>query len=252
MANARSSSPTMIGNDRSLGVAGEEAEARQPGLQKMRIPPELLPALRLALDDVDGGPGRRGGRRGQGGGEDQASRGVPDVIDDRALAGDEAPDRGQRLGERPHDQVDFVLHAEVLGGAPAARPQHAQAVRVVDHEGGPEIAGDLHDLRQGRDVALHGEHAVHHHQPPAGAPIGGHEAPQLGRIVVGKLADLRKGEAGAVDDAGVVLLVEIDGVTAIEQAGDGAQVHLEPGGEGHRRRLADEPRQLLLERLVQA
>ena len=60
-----------------------------------------------------------------------------------------------------------------------------------------------------------------------------------------------KDRRAPVDDAGVVLLVEIDRVAAIEQAGDGAEVHLEARREGDRRRLADEPRQLLLQRLVQ-
>ena len=45
-------------------------------------------------------------------------------------------------------------------------------------------------------------------------------------------------EPGAVDDAGVVELVEVDDVAAPDQAGDDAEVRLEAGGEGQRRRLA--------------
>ncbi len=63
--------------------------------------------------------------------------------------------------------------------------------------------------------------------------------------------DLGERQARAVDDAGVVLLVEIHGVPAVKQAGDYAQIDLEPGGEGDGRRLADELGQLRLEGLVQ-
>jgi hypothetical protein len=78
-----------------------------------------------------------------------------------------------------------------------------------------------------------------------------HLAPQVGHVVVAELADLAEGEPRSVDDAGMVLLVEVDGVSLSDQAGDRAQVDLESGGEHDGRVLADELRQAPLELDVQ-
>ena len=79
---------------------------------------------------------------------------------DLVRAGDEAAAGGERLRERAHPQVDAVLDAEQLGGAGAARAEHAGAVRLVDHQPRAVGAAQLGDLRQRRDVALHREDAV--------------------------------------------------------------------------------------------
>ena len=46
-----------------------------------------------------------------------------------------------------------------------------------------------------------------------------------------ELPDVAEGEPRAIDDAGVVLLVEVDRVSLGDQAGDGAEIHLESGRE---------------------
>src|SRR5262245_47876819 len=122
------------GDDWRLGLARVKAEARQPIHQETRVAPELLPALGLVHHDVDRG-GRGGDRcRRERGREDQAPSGVTNMVDDRSLTRDEAADRSQRLGERPHHEVHIVLEIEVLGGAPAAPAEHSEPVRVVDHD----------------------------------------------------------------------------------------------------------------------
>ena len=52
--------------------------------------------------------------------------------------GQEAAQAGEGLRERADDEVDLVLDAEVLGRAAAVRAQHADRVRVVDHQAGAE------------------------------------------------------------------------------------------------------------------
>ena len=66
-------------------------------------------------------------------------------------------------------------------------------------------------------------------------------------VVVLELPDVAEREARAVDDARVVLLVEIDDVALADETGDRAQVHLEAGGEGDGRVLAHEVGEPLLE-----
>ncbi len=62
-----------------------------------------------------------------------------------------------------------------------------------------------------------------------------------------ELAHVAEGEARAVDDAGVILLVEIDPVALADQAGNGSQIHLEARGKGHGGFLPHERGQALLE-----
>ena len=65
-----------------------------------------------------------------------------------------------------------------------------------------------------------------------------------------ELADVAQPQPGAVDDAGVVLLVQVDHVAPLDQAGDRAQIDLEAGGEGDGRRLAHEVGELFFQLFV--
>ena len=58
-----------------------------------------------------------------------------------------------------------------------------------------------------------------------------HLAAQVRGIVVLESLDVPERQPGPVDDAGVVLLVQVDGVPLAHETGDGAQVHLEAGRE---------------------
>ena len=53
-----------------------------------------------------------------------------------------------------------VAHAVVLRRAAPVLAQHAERVRVVDHDEGAVALGEIADLREGRDDAVHREHAV--------------------------------------------------------------------------------------------
>ena len=134
--------------------------------------------------------------------------------------------------------------------AAAAPAEHAAAVRIVDHHHRAEFLGDLNQIRERRNVAIHAEHAVGHDELARIAIT----LPQLGAqricIAVGEPADGGTAEPAGVDDAGVVELVAQNHVVAPYQRGHGAQIGGEPRlqdqGRFHTFPLSD----LALERFV--
>ncbi len=76
--------------------AGVEAEGGQTGLEEARVAPQTLDALRLRLEDVDGG--QAGGRHGRrlGGREQERSRALDEVVAQVLPAGDVAAQDARR------------------------------------------------------------------------------------------------------------------------------------------------------------
>ena len=70
---------------------------------------------------------------------------------------------------------------------------------------------------------------------------------QVRRVAVLELLDVPEGQPRAVDDAGVVLLVEIRDVASAEQGRDRAEVDLKPGAVKENGLLPHQPRQFLLQ-----
>ena len=90
--------------------------------------------------------------------------------------------------------------------APAA-PDDAFAVCVVNHEQQIVFLRDGDQVGQGRDVAVHAEHAVaDDHAAPVVARLAD-DAAQVGGIVVFVAHDARARQPAAVDNAGVVQLI---------------------------------------------
>ena len=99
---------------------------------------------------------------------------------------------------------------------------------VVDHHDGAVFFGEIAELVDRADVAVHGEDAVGDEE--LAARLGRDFFEQLfgvGNVFVAENLDLGAGEARAVDDAGVVELVGEDEVFFAEDRGDGSGV----GGE---------------------
>ena len=175
---------------------------------------------------------------------------VLEVGEDFLVAGDEAAQRTEALGEGAHDEVGLLRQAEVAGGAGAILSDHAETVGVVDHDGSPVFPGQAHDVGQRGDVAFHRVDAVHHDE--LRSVLRGQEelAFQGAHVVVGELAHLAETQTAAVDDAGVVQGVQEDVAAAETEATHDAQVHLESGAVGHGFFLAHELRQFLFQLLV--
>ena len=132
------------------------------------MPPQPL-AQGLALEHLaQRGPGRGDRRRRRRGGEDVGPAHHPQQLEVGMAAEAEAADAAQALGEGADQEVDVVEQAELLAEAQAARPEHAERMRLVDQQPGAVALLDLDDLAQRRAVAAGAVQALDHHQGAAG------------------------------------------------------------------------------------
>ena len=124
------------------------------------------------------------------------------------------------------------MPVEVIDGAAAVAAEDAGGVGVVDHHDGVVLLGECGELVDGTDVAVHREDAVGDDELAAGLVLDlFEELFGVGDVLVAEDLDLGAGEAGAVDDGGVVELVRQDEVAFAEDGGDGAGVGGEAGLE---------------------
>ncbi len=86
---------------------------------------------------------------------------------------------------------------------------------------------------------------------PRPGPVALHPALEVGQVAVVEALGLRVRQLGAVHDRGVIELVEVDGLTPTDQAGDQAKVGGVAGGEDQTGFLAEELSQRALELLVE-
>ncbi len=147
--------------------------------------------------------------------------------------------------------VDLDLVVEVLLDALAGGADDAEGVGLVDHEEGVVGVADLAQVDQGGDVAVHGVDAVDDDEADAGVGGGGQAALEVGDVVVAEAGDGGAGELAAVDDAGVVVLVDEDGVAGADDGADGADVGGVAGAEDQGAFAAGDLGDLGLQLLVQ-
>ena len=131
---------------------------------------------------------------------------VLDVVDHWLGAGDEAAQRGEGLAEGAHHQVYVVVDTQV-SARPFAAAQDADGVGVIHHQPGAVFLAQGDDLRQRGDVASHAEHAIHHDQLASIRREAGKHTVQVLHVVVAVALHRPKGQAAAIHDAGMVVLV---------------------------------------------
>ena len=103
---------------------------------------------------------------------------------------------------------------------------------VVDHHDGTVFVGEVGQGGDGADVSVHGEDAVGDEEFVAGLVLDLlEELFGVGYVFVTEDFDFGAGEAGSVDDAGVIEFVGEDEVVFAEDAGDGSGVGGEAGLE---------------------
>ena len=210
--------------------------------RRSRSSPELL-------DQVERGEARRDDGRCEAVREEVGPRALAQQLDDLAAAGDVSAARAaDRLAERAGHDVDTVGHAPMLGRPAAARPDDADGVGVVDHDEGVVAVGEVADLVELREVAVHREDAVGRDQ--AAARAGGFHEPRLElvHVAVREPKALSLAQPDPVDDRGVVQRVGDHGVLVGEQRLEEASVRVEAGGEEDRVLGPEERREVLLER----
>jgi len=103
-------------------------------------------------------------------------------------------------------------------GALSVGAEHADGVRVVDGEGGAVFLTDLQQTGDVGDVAFHRIDAVHDHHAAGALGQLLQLALEPGEIAVVEAHRIAVRHFRAVDDRGVVELVEEDDVGAAHQA----------------------------------
>jgi hypothetical protein len=159
------------------------------------------PFALLALDEVQTGQQRVRQQRGRGGREDEGPRGLQQPLDDGGLRRHEGPGHAGRLAQRAHPHQALAVEPEVAQGPMTLRAQHAEAMRVVDHQQRSVPFGQAQQLGQRRQVAVHAEDGVADDdlvRRLARLELGAQFVDAAEDLLVGA------GQACAVDQAGVV------------------------------------------------
>ena len=141
------------GRDRALAGSRVEPQRAQPALEECRVLPELLHPLRLGLEHFEGGDAGGRDRRRMRRREEERTRTMPKVLDERARAGNVAAQHPNRLGQRADLDVDATVKTEVIDGTAACRAEHAACMCIVHHHDGADSVGDVAQLRQRAEVA---------------------------------------------------------------------------------------------------
>jgi hypothetical protein len=148
----------------------------------------LLPvALGGGLFQVaDRGDRACGNGRRDGGGEDEPGCKRAHEVDQLFRGGDIPAQHAERLAQRAFDHREPVHQAFALGDAAAARAVKADAMHFVEIGHCAVLVGDIADLGDRGDIAIHGIDRFKRHQL---GPVRIHlrQAPvQIFRIIVGE------------------------------------------------------------------
>jgi hypothetical protein len=157
---------------------------------------------------------------------DESRRRVFEELDELPAAADETAAAGQRLRHGAAPQLDVgAVDAEVFADAAAGRTEHADAVRLVDHEQRLVLALDLDEGRQVGDVTVLAVDAFDDDQHPAVLVTdAGEQLIERGRIVVRERPARGAGELAALHDAVVREAVVDHEVAFAEQVPDHGDV----------------------------
>ena len=160
MRIANAVSPTMIGMIAASPSSGSKPASRSRS-RKVASSRAGASTSSGSPEHADGGQRAAGDRRRHRVREELRPRALREQVADLWLEATKPPAAPpSALPERARDHVDLAEDAEVLGHAASRLAHDAGAVRVVDEHDRVVLAGELDDLRQPGEIALHAEHAV--------------------------------------------------------------------------------------------
>lgn len=110
---------------------------------------------RACLQVLDRGDRTGSQRRRQRGGEDEARSIGADEIAKRRGGRDIAAHHAKSLAERAFDDRHAIHQAFAFGNAAAARAVHADGVHFIEIGHSAELVGEIADLLDRRDIAIH-------------------------------------------------------------------------------------------------
>ena len=217
--------------ERRLGFADHQRHDRARGFRQIeqareraRLGERQRRVGGLALDQVERRDrGRHRGRR-QAGRIDKRARAVVDQIDHRSRGAQIAAVAADRLRQRAHLQRHIDVGAMREGRA-APTADHADAVGVVGHQPGVVARRERRKLRQRREVAVHGEHAIGRDQRArVPAAVLGEQRLDMRHVGMPERQHGRAREPRAGPQAGMRQLVDQHEVVAADQRRNDAAV----------------------------
>ena len=140
--------------------------------------------LVVGLEVTHAGERARGDRRRHRRRENEAGSVGADEIAHRRGAGNVAADHAERLGQRSLDHADAVHLAVAFGDTGAARPVHADRMDLVEEGHRAVLVGNVADLANRRDVAVHGIDRLEGDQLGARRIGAGEHTVQVADVVV--------------------------------------------------------------------
>ena len=185
----------------------------QAASETTRVLLQPVAQLGRGLDQLERGEARRDDGRGEAVREEVWPRPLPEELDDLGSARDVPAARpAHRLAERPRDDVDPLGRPKARRRSAAARPDDTDRVRVVDHHERIVSLGELTDLVEPGQVAVHREDPVGRDQAATRSRGLLEARRELVHVAVCVAKPLGLAEANPIDDRGVIELVRDDGV----------------------------------------
>lgn len=184
-------------------------------------------------------------------GEQVGTGALAQHVHDFLFSGSEAPgSTAQCFAKGAGDDIDAIHDPAMLDGASAGFAHEAGGMAFVHHDHSVVAVGEVANLVEFGDAAVHGEDAVSGDQAAAGTCGGLKLGFEVGHVVVFIAKTLGFAEANTIDDGGVIELVGDDGIFGAEQGLEQAAVGIEGGGVEDGIFLAYEFGNFLLQLLV--
>ena len=184
--------------------------------------------------------------------EDEAGAVRADQIDQACRTGDVPAHRADGLAKRALHDVDLALESFTRHDSGALGPVHANGVHLVDKRERVVALGDIGELGNRGDVAVHGVDRLERHDTRARRILIAEQLLEVRGIVVAEDPDGRATAAHALDHRVVILGVRVDDALGQHAAehGEGGEVGDPAGRKQQAGLLAVPVGKLALERNV--
>src|SRR5579872_3769385 len=144
----------------SFAHARVEASCHETLLEVFCVIPQILNALRLLLQNIEGRQTSRGYAWRMRSREQEWPRPVIQKLDQATAAADITAEYADSFRECPHLDVHAAVQVEMIDRAAPVASEHTRSMRVVHHHDGAVLFRDLYQCRERADIAFHGENAV--------------------------------------------------------------------------------------------
>src|SRR5579862_394796 len=223
-------------NDGGFAALELEAALFQLAFEEFCIGPEFLDQLFAGgrIQQRKRRPACRGGGRGMRSGKQKGPSAQIKKIDQVARPTNVAAHDADGFAQRTDLNVHATVAIEMVHSAAAAAAEHAAGVRVVHHHDAVVFFGQVAQLRQRGDVAIHRKDAVGNDELLAGeAGVFLQDTVAVFYVLVLKHFDGGAGQTRSINDGGMIQFVGDDQVFFTEHSGNRAGIGGESGLKDH-------------------